>query len=113
VPVLSVFIARPSTCAGATNDSLFIRRGRSSMLRRVTALGHEERFPPTKLSAGYGFRKETIAGMRRNGRDAPIPAVRSTMMEPPGLTHLRTSCPRHRLVVWPRKRSFASDFWSC
>ena len=37
----------------------------------VTAMGHEERFPPTKLSAGCGFRKETIAGMRRNGRDAP------------------------------------------
>src|SRR6516164_9147684 len=35
--------------------------------------GHEERFPPTKLSAGCGFRKETIAGICRNGRDAPIP----------------------------------------
>ena len=33
--------------------------------------GHEERFPPTRLSAGFGLRKETIAGMRRNGRDAP------------------------------------------
>jgi hypothetical protein len=38
----------------------------------MTALGQEERFPPTKLSAGCGFRKETIAGMRRNGRDAPM-----------------------------------------
>ena len=36
-----------------------------------SALGHEERFPPTRLSAGCGFREETIAGMRRNGRDAP------------------------------------------
>jgi hypothetical protein len=33
-------------------------------------MGHEERFPPTRLSAGCGFRKETIAGVRRNGRDA-------------------------------------------
>jgi hypothetical protein len=32
--------------------------------------GHEERFPPTRLSARFGFRKETIEGMRRNGRDA-------------------------------------------
>jgi hypothetical protein len=40
--------------------------------------GHEERFPPPRLSAGYGFRKETIAGMRRNGREAPKPAVRLT-----------------------------------
>jgi hypothetical protein len=31
--------------------------------------GHEERFPPTRLSAGYGFRKETITGMRRKVRD--------------------------------------------
>src|SRR4051794_19041282 len=40
---------------------------------RMSVFGHEERFPPTRLSAGSGFRKETIAGMRRNGRDAPIP----------------------------------------
>src|SRR6516164_8032465 len=33
--------------------------------------GQEGRFPPTKLSAGCGFRKETIAGICRNGRDAP------------------------------------------
>jgi hypothetical protein len=33
-------------------------------------MGHEERFPPPRLSLGY-FRKETIAGMGRNGRDAP------------------------------------------
>jgi hypothetical protein len=38
----------------------------------MTAKGHEERFPPLRLSAGCGFRKETIAGMRRNGRDAPM-----------------------------------------
>jgi hypothetical protein len=37
----------------------------------MAALGHEERFPPARLSAGYRFTKETIAGMRRNGRDAP------------------------------------------
>jgi hypothetical protein len=35
-------------------------------------MGHEERFPRTRLSARCRFRKETIAGMRRNGRDAPI-----------------------------------------
>src|SRR5436190_3358231 len=38
---------------------------------RMSMFRHEERFPPTRLSAGCGFRKETIAGMRRNGRDAP------------------------------------------
>jgi hypothetical protein len=37
----------------------------------MTASGHQERLSPPKLNAGCGFRKETIAGMRRNGRDAP------------------------------------------
>jgi hypothetical protein len=41
----------------------------------MAAKGHEERFPQTRMSAGCGFRKETIVGMRRNGRDAPIPVV--------------------------------------
>ncbi len=40
-------------------------------------MGYEERFPPTRLSAGCGFRNETITGMRRNGRDAPIAVVRA------------------------------------
>jgi len=34
-------------------------------------MGHEEPFPPTRLNAGCGFIKETIAGVRCNGRDAP------------------------------------------
>jgi hypothetical protein len=38
----------------------------------MSVFGHEERFPPTRLSAGCGFRKETIAGIRGNGRDAPM-----------------------------------------
>jgi len=38
-------------------------------------MGHEERFLPTRLSAGCGFRKGTIAGARRNGRDAPKAAI--------------------------------------
>ena len=44
-------------------------------------MGHEERFPQTRVSAGYGFRKETIIGMCRNERDAPLAAVcRDAMM---------------------------------
>ena len=43
------------------------------MCSAMTEMGHEERFPATRLSAGYGFRKETLAGTRRNGRDAPLP----------------------------------------
>ena len=41
-----------------------------STYRQRPAMGHEEPFPPPRLSAGCGFRKETITGMRRNGRDA-------------------------------------------
>jgi hypothetical protein len=51
---------------------------------RRSVVGHEERFLPTRLSAGCGFRKETIAGMRRNGRDAPKAAARGTAIEPRG-----------------------------
>ena len=49
--------------------------------RSMTGMGHEERFPPPRLSAGYGFRKETIAGTRRNGRDAPIRVIRLSCSE--------------------------------
>jgi len=49
------------------------RRNPPRRIPRTAGVGHEERFPPPTLSAGYAFRKETIAGMRRNGRDAPIP----------------------------------------
>ena len=44
-------------------------------------MGHEERFPLTRLSVGCEFSKETIAGMCGNGRDAPIPAVRLSWVE--------------------------------
>jgi hypothetical protein len=73
------------------------------------ALGHEERFPPTRLSARYGFRKETIAGMRRNGRDAPIPAVRGTVMEPPESTPERPSRPRRWIAGSVGKRTYHDD----
>ena len=42
----------------------------------------KDQFPPPNLSCCCGFRKVTIAEMRRNGRDAPIPAVRGTNIEP-------------------------------
>jgi hypothetical protein len=37
--------------------------------------GHEEWFPPANLSAGYRFRKQTIAGTRGNDEDAPKPVI--------------------------------------
>ena len=42
----------------------------SNQLGAMAGAGHEERFPPTMLGAGYRFRKETIAGMRPTGEMA-------------------------------------------
>jgi hypothetical protein len=41
----------------------------------MTAVGQEERYPPTRLSAGCECRKETLAGSHRNGQDAPIAII--------------------------------------
>jgi hypothetical protein len=38
-------------------------------------MGHEGRFAVASLSAGYEFRKETIAGTHGNGRDAPLAVI--------------------------------------
>ena len=57
---------------------------RCSVLAAMAAPGHEERFPPTRLSAGCGFRKETIAGMRRNERDAPNAVIPRDVDRPVG-----------------------------
>jgi hypothetical protein len=38
-------------------------------------LGHEDQFRPPNLNGDRRFRKETIAGMRRNGRDAPTAVI--------------------------------------
>jgi hypothetical protein len=56
---------------GETNEMVKMIQTRADPADQGSGMGHEERFPPTRLSAGCGFRKETIAGMRRNGRDAP------------------------------------------
>jgi hypothetical protein len=58
-------------------------------------VGHEERFPPTRLSGGCGFRKETIAGMRRNERDAPFAdlADRAPHLFKDPIGDVETRCP--------------------
>lgn len=47
----------------------------------MTGMGHEGRFAPPSLNAGYEFRKETIAGTDGNERDAPKPAIRLSWVE--------------------------------
>jgi len=60
-------------------------------------MGHEERFPRPKLSAGCGFGKETIAGMRRNGRDAPVADL--------GRLSEKLKTRAKKLCLAPRRRS--------
>jgi hypothetical protein len=49
------------------NREVHVRIWERPEVRVLRATRHEERFPPTRLGVGCGFRKETIAGMRRNG----------------------------------------------
>ena len=49
--------------------------------------GHEARCPPPRLSGRYVIGQETLAKVRGDGRDAPIPAVRGTAIEPLDSTH--------------------------
>jgi len=58
------------------NREVHVRIWERPEVRVLWATRHKELFPATRLSAGYGFRKETLAATRRNGRGAPIPAVR-------------------------------------
>ena len=43
-----------------------------------SGMGHQDQFVPTSPSVGCAFGQETFAGVRSNGRDAPIGAVRRT-----------------------------------
>jgi hypothetical protein len=54
---------------------------RSLRIPRRASMGHEDAFPQPRLSARCRFRKKTITGMPRNGRDAPKPGVRLSWVE--------------------------------
>jgi hypothetical protein len=62
----------------------------------MAALGHEDAFPPPRLSVRCGFSQATLAGTHGNGRDAPIPAGRETEIERQGSTHSEHS-PAHEI----------------
>jgi hypothetical protein len=49
--------------------------------RTTTDLGHEEQFPPPRLSDHYGFSKETVARVPGTDRDAPKPAIPRVQMK--------------------------------
>jgi len=50
----------------------------------MAASGHEDQFRPPSLSGGCRLGKATFAGTGGKERDAPIPAVRGTAIEPTG-----------------------------
>jgi hypothetical protein len=79
--------------------------------RAMTATGHEERFPPPRLSDRYGFSKETVARVPGTDRDAPIPAVRAATIEPLESTLKSHSRPLRRIVGVGEERSFAPGCW--
>jgi hypothetical protein len=54
------------------SDGPFGKRGD----RAMAASGHEERFPPLRLSGRCEFCEGTFAGTAGNDEDAPLPAVR-------------------------------------
>jgi hypothetical protein len=79
----------------------------------MTEEGHEDQFPPRRLSACCGFGQETFAGGAGNGQDAPISAVRR------GIIELPSSTPKVPFIIAPAdggalvKRTFAADFSIC
>ena len=57
---------------GSIREPLFTRPRPRSPDGAVTALGHEERFPPSSLNGSCRFSQGTFAGTHGNGRDAPM-----------------------------------------
>jgi hypothetical protein len=54
----------------------FLHPQRSGVLVwAMTGMGHEDAFPPSRLSVRYRFSQATFAGTRGNGRDAPKAAL--------------------------------------
>jgi hypothetical protein len=79
--------------------------------RRTTGKGHEEQLPPLWLNVRCVIRQGTFAGTFGNARDAPIPAIRGTAIEPPestqrGQSLQARSAPRARSANRLRRLSF-------
>src|SRR6516162_846053 len=68
-------ISEPRSPGCVPAGQLATQLRRSEPGSRTAAVGHEDSFPPHRPNAGYVIGKETVAGARGSGRDAPIPAV--------------------------------------
>ena len=71
--VVDTQCAAQSTCSGRQIPPRFQGRAWSNSMRSETraGLGHEDQFPPPRLSACGRFSQGTFARTRGNGRDAP------------------------------------------
>jgi len=47
----------------------------------MTPVGHEDAFPPLRLSAGFQFSQPIFAATLGNGRDAPRPVIARATIE--------------------------------
>ena len=79
---------------------------RCSVLAAMAAPGHERRFALASLSAGYEFRKETIAGTHGNERDAPSAVIPALAPERGSSTQSRRSLPSIRMPARAPKPIF-------
>ena len=74
--------------------------------------GHEDPFPPTRLSDGSGFGKETITGIPGNGREAPravIPTMARVLAHSNVRSSLRTA---HAMRASLLTSAIARTLWS-
>jgi len=77
--------SRPAGGRGSTAKlRIFPQPSRIQCAPQMTAWGHKERLPPSRLSGCCRFRQETFAGTHGNGRDAPFAAVPADHRKPGG-----------------------------
>ena len=87
----------------------------SSRGDRRSELGHEDQFQPPRASSCSRFGQAAFGRTHGKGRDAPIPAVRGTAMEPrsstPTATYSSTlfGAKQDNAKATPRNRRIASD----
>ena len=82
---MSMPLLSQTACIGRHDSGRHLAKAKSSEL---AALGHAEAFPAVRRNGRCRFSQGTLAGTRGNGRDAPIPVVCETTIEPASATLL-------------------------
>src|SRR6516164_1460463 len=77
-PVAAPVIKTPSPSKDAIARSPYrkqVLHHHRRCFQETAAQGHEDQFPPPRLSVRYRFSQATFTGTRGNGQDAPIAAI--------------------------------------